>query len=46
MGGRWEWTLFRGWAFVKFLGFQGGHLSVFKVDAYSTVGAYSNEYGI
>ena len=31
-----EWALFRGWALINFLDFQGGRL--FEVNAYSKVG--------
>ena len=38
-----EWALFRGWALINSLDFQGGRL--FEVGAYSKVGGESDKYG-
>ena len=38
-----RWALIQGWALIKFLCLQDGRL--FKVDANSRLGAYSNKYG-
>ena len=40
----WGWALIRGWALIKFFCLQDGRL--FEVGANSSLGAYSNKYGI